>query len=63
MMYKIKKAKFEDVNGIAKVHVQSWREAYRGIVNDDYLKNLKISDRRKKWQKIYLNQKKIIGRL
>ena len=52
MKYKIRKAKFEDAKGIAKVHLKSWRETYQGIIDDEYLKNMALGPRTKKWQKI-----------
>src|SRR3989338_3956064 len=58
MKYKIRKAKFEDSKGIAKVHIQSWRETYQGIVDDEYLKSLALRPRTKKLQEILKKQKK-----
>ena len=52
MKYKIRKAKFEDAKKIAKIHIKSWRETYKGIVDDEYLKNLTLGPRTKKWQDI-----------
>lgn len=52
MKYKISRAKFEDARGIALVHVQSWRETYKGIINDKYLKNLVFARRAKRWQEM-----------
>jgi ribosomal protein S18 acetylase RimI-like enzyme len=52
MKYNIRKAKLEDAKGITKVHITSWRETYRGIVDDEYLKSLSIETRTKKWETI-----------
>ncbi|URZ88110.1 GNAT family N-acetyltransferase [Floricoccus penangensis] len=38
-----------DEDAISKVHVDAWREAYIGIVNQEYLNNLKYEDRKKMW--------------
>jgi len=57
MKYKIRKAKFEDAKGIAKVHIKSWRETYIGIVDDEYLKSLVLETRTKKWQEILRDPK------
>ncbi|GMA63086.1 GNAT family N-acetyltransferase [Alicyclobacillus fastidiosus] len=36
----IRKAVLEDAMGVAKVHVDSWRTTYSGIVNDEFLASL-----------------------
>jgi len=33
----IRRAKVDDANRIAEIHVFGWRCAYRGIVSDEYL--------------------------
>ncbi|OFI45728.1 hypothetical protein BG262_06945 [Floricoccus penangensis] len=38
-----------DEDAISKVHVDAWREAYIGIVNQEYLNNLKYEDRKEMW--------------
>lgn len=45
----IRKATVEDAEDIAKVHVESWKSAYRGIISDDYLNRLKVEDRLNLW--------------
>jgi ribosomal protein S18 acetylase RimI-like enzyme len=49
-MINIREAVQEDAEGIAKTHVASWQSAYRGILEDEYLKALKWQDRVAKWQ-------------
>ena len=39
-MRRIRIAGFEDIDNISKVMAASWKTAYRGIVNDDYLDSL-----------------------
>jgi GNAT superfamily N-acetyltransferase len=39
-----------DAKAIATVHVDSWREAYRGQVPDAYLDRLSVADRTISWQ-------------
>lgn len=41
----IRLAKLEDTHGIAKVHVDSWRTTFRGIVSDEYLQSLSYEQR------------------
>ena len=36
----IRRAKLDDAPGIAKVHVESWRTTYKGIIPNDFLNNL-----------------------
>ncbi|MED1114032.1 GNAT family N-acetyltransferase [Bacillus paramycoides] len=45
----IRKATIHDAEGIAKVHVDSWRKTYKGIIPDDFLKNLSYEQRTKLW--------------
>lgn len=50
-MMTIRPAKPEDAPAIARVHVDSWRETYAGIVPDDFLANLKVERREAMWSK------------
>lgn len=36
----IRPARVEDASGIARVHIDSWRTTYKGLVPDDYLASL-----------------------
>jgi GNAT superfamily N-acetyltransferase len=40
----------DDAWSIATVHVESWREAYRGLVDQDYLDRLDPADRFPSWR-------------
>lgn len=44
-------AVLEDAEAIARVHVESWKSTYKGIVADDYLASLKLEDRAEMWRK------------
>jgi len=46
---KIRAALESDAPAIARVHIDSWRAAYRGIIPDDVLDNLEIDQRRAQW--------------
>ncbi|GEN46869.1 GNAT family N-acetyltransferase [Alkalibacillus haloalkaliphilus] len=46
---KIREAKLSDASGIGKVHVNSWRTTYKGIVPDEFLNNLTYEKREKLW--------------
>lgn len=48
-MILIRRATLEDAAAIATVHVTAWKEAYRGIVPDEFLDNLPIQRRTDQW--------------
>lgn len=50
-MANIRPAKPEDAAGIARVHVDSWRSTYRGIIPNDFLDNLSVDRRTSQWQR------------
>ncbi len=47
----IRKATFQDAKGIARVHVDSWRTTYQGIVPDSYLNRLSYEQRTELWKR------------
>ncbi|WP_211318581.1 GNAT family N-acetyltransferase [Falsibacillus pallidus] len=51
----IRKARLEDAEQIAEVHVESWRQSYKGIVNEPYLQSLKVEPRFKLWSQVLQN--------
>lgn len=51
----IRKATLNDAAGIAKVHVDSWRSTYRGIVSDDFLSSLSYENREERWKNFMSN--------
>ena len=46
----IRTATPDDARGIATIHVEAWRAAYRGIVPDEYLDSLSIDGRESAWR-------------
>jgi GNAT superfamily N-acetyltransferase len=46
------KAKPEDAASIAAVHIESWRETYKGIVPADFLASLSQDQRHEMWLRI-----------
>ena len=46
----IRAATLEDAPAIARIHVSTWQEAYRGIVADEHLRNLSVEARQSMWQ-------------
>ena len=45
----IRRATLEDVKGIAKVHVDTWRTAYKNIIPDSFLASLSYEKRETSW--------------
>ncbi len=48
----IRPARISDAEGIARVHVESWRTAYPGILPEDYLAGLSYKQRSSAWESI-----------
>ncbi|MBY0597944.1 GNAT family N-acetyltransferase [Bacillus bingmayongensis] len=53
MDIKIRKAIEDDIESIAKVHVESWKVTYKGIIPDGILNNITHESREKQWRKIF----------
>ena len=47
---KIRKINIDDAGGIAKVHVDTWKACYKGIVPDNYLDSLNVEKKAKDWR-------------
>jgi ribosomal protein S18 acetylase RimI-like enzyme len=47
----IREARLADARSVARVHVESWQHAYRGLVPDTYLARLSIDRREALWHK------------
>ena len=50
---KVREAFLPDATGIARVHVESWRSAYRGIVPDSILEGLSYEQKERQWQETF----------
>lgn len=48
----IRDATLKDADGIANVHVDTWRSAYRGIMPQDYLDTITVEQRVERWQQL-----------
>jgi RimJ/RimL family protein N-acetyltransferase len=46
---KIRRARDGDVPSIADIHVRSWQAAYRGVLPDELLDSLSVSERERSW--------------
>jgi len=53
----IRKAKISDIPELAKVHVDSWRTTYQGIVSNEFLRDLSYKKREEQWRG-FLKEKK-----
>ncbi|WP_439741990.1 GNAT family N-acetyltransferase [Bacillus pseudomycoides] len=49
----IRKATEKDIKGIAKVHVDSWKITYKGIISDEIIDNATYESREKQWENIF----------
>lgn len=47
--FSVRPAEARDAEGIARVHVLSWRETYRGMVPDNFLASLSIPRQMDRW--------------
>ncbi len=55
-MVGIRDAQPGDAHDIAVVHVESWRVAYRGLLPDNVLASLSVTDRERTWSKILVGR-------
>jgi GNAT superfamily N-acetyltransferase len=46
----VREARQEDATAIARVHVDSWRSTYRGIVPEDFLAQMSYEDFEERWR-------------
>ncbi len=53
---KFRKAEISDALGITKVHVDTWRSAYKGIISDKFLQSLDYKGRESRWKERLENQ-------
>ena len=52
----IRPARPDDANAIARIHVETWRDAYAGILPDRVLVNMSISREKGGWSSTLLNR-------
>lgn len=50
MTIRIREAVEGDLEGIARVHVQAWRESYKDFLSSEALAGLSVEERRQMWQ-------------
>ncbi len=52
-IFHVREAKQEDALGMAKVRVDTWRAAYKGIVPDDFLDSLSSEEIAERWKRTF----------
>ncbi len=57
MTIRVRKAVLTDAPQIAKIHIETWQDAYKGLIPADFLKKLSIRERTAKWRKILSDPK------
>ncbi|PFR26295.1 GNAT family N-acetyltransferase [Bacillus cereus] len=58
MDIKIRRATENDIKGITKVHVDSWKTTYKGILSDEMIEATTYESREKQWENIF---KQVVG--
>ena len=49
-----------DLTAIAALQAESWRDRYRGLLSDDYLKNRVLADLQHHWQAVTLRREDVV---
>ncbi|UPL10045.1 GNAT family N-acetyltransferase [Microbacterium sufflavum] len=49
----IRDARADDADAVARVHVRSWQTAYRGLIDQEVLDGLSVSERAEGWRRIF----------
>jgi ribosomal protein S18 acetylase RimI-like enzyme len=60
-VFKLRTTRPNDAGGIAEVHVQSWQEAYEGIIDADFLSSLSVEKRTLAWAKNLSTEDPVYG--
>ncbi len=53
LVFRIREAHQDDIIGIAKVRVDTWRATYKGIVPDDFIENLSYQSTAEGWREAF----------
>lgn len=57
----VRKAEIEDAEVIARINVETWQDAYKGIIDDSILSARKVDDKRiSTWAKIIENPERVV---
>ena len=50
--FQIQEANLKHAQGLANVHIKTWRHSYKGIIDQDYLDSLNLKQREERWTNI-----------
>jgi GNAT superfamily N-acetyltransferase len=50
MVVKVRRASISDAPAIARVHADTWRTTYKGLMTDEFLPNLSYDRRQRMWE-------------
>lgn len=53
MGLRVRRAEPKDAPAVARVHIASWRQAYRGLLPQEYLDSLSVETRTTSWAKAF----------
>jgi hypothetical protein len=53
---RIRRAMPGDARGIARVHVETWRSAYAGILPDQVIEQMSVDDKAAAWRRLIQRQ-------
>jgi ribosomal protein S18 acetylase RimI-like enzyme len=56
-LFHIREATLNDAEAMAKVRIDTWRSAYKGIVPDDYLSGLSPEQTAIRWSEVYFKSR------
>jgi len=57
---RIRASSREDYSAIARIHVDSWKTTYKGIISQDYLDSLSITSREPWWKDVIADSVNIV---
>ncbi|WP_160687104.1 GNAT family N-acetyltransferase [Clostridium sp. C2-6-12] len=56
----IRKANDSDIELIANLYIENWKKTYRGLLSNEFLNSLKVSDGIQKWQEYLKKERHMI---
>ncbi|MBU0974470.1 GNAT family N-acetyltransferase [Patescibacteria group bacterium] len=57
MKLSVRKATIDDAKQIAKIHVETWQDAYKRLIPSEYLDSLSIEKKTEKWREMLSDPK------
>lgn len=52
VLYAVRPPRLDEADELGELHVQVWRQAYAGVMSEDYLAGLRPADRAERWRSI-----------